>query len=162
VLTVGNDAARVERMLEAAGVARRAGGGGDMPGVPGPKHSTTQHPAGTCSNDHGTCSCVASRHAEPRRSRQSARSLNRIGCLHLQLSALGPQPGQFRPLIQRAGAIAAAPLVGVHPGAQGALVDAQVLGHLRDRLARLPDQPHRALPEIGIELPACFCHRLPP
>jgi hypothetical protein len=35
-------------------------------------------------------------------------------------------------------------------------------GHLRDRPAGLPDQPDRALPEIGIELPARLCHRLPP
>jgi len=36
---------------------------------------------------------------------------------------------------------------------------AQVPGHLRDRLAGLPDQPHSALPEIRIELPARLCHR---
>ena len=40
--------------------------------------------------------------------------------------------------------------------------DAQVTGHLRDRLAGLPDQPDRALPEVRIELPACLCHRRPP
>jgi len=59
------------------------------------------------------------------------------------------QPGQLRPLILAQHAVrSTAPLVGVHPVAQGALVDTQV-----------PDQPHRALPEILIELPACFCHR---
>jgi hypothetical protein len=33
---------------------------------------------------------------------------------------------------------------------------------LRDRIAGLPDQPHRALPEIQIEPPARLCHRRTP
>jgi hypothetical protein len=40
-----------------------------------------------------------------------------------------------------------------------ARLDPQVPGHLRDRLARLAHQPERALPEIGVKLPACPCHR---
>src|ERR1051325_47599 len=57
--------------------------------------------------------------------------------LHRQLGVLLPQPGQLRPLIlaQRAAPVAAAPLVRVDPVPQGALVDAQVLGDLRDRLS---------------------------
>src|SRR5262249_62248229 len=75
-----------------------------------------------------------------------------------------PQPRQLRPLIlaQHPAAIAAAALVGVHPVAQGARVDSQIPGHLRDRLPGLPDQPDRALPEISVELPACLCHRRTP
>src|SRR6516225_8686290 len=48
---------------------------------------------------------------------------------------------QLRPLIliQRPGAIPAAALVRVDPVAQGAFVDAQVPGDLRDRLPGLPD-----------------------
>src|SRR5262249_54081843 len=71
---------------------------------------------------------------------------------------------QLRPLIlrQRPVRLAAAPLIRVHPVPQRALVDAQVLGDLRDRLAGLPDQPDRALLEVLIELPACLCHRRPP
>src|SRR5215475_15405699 len=34
--------------------------------------------------------------------------------------------------------------------------------HAFDRLAGLPDQPDRALPEISVELPACLCHRRTP
>src|SRR5207237_8076403 len=48
---------------------------------------------------------------------------------------------------------------GVDPVPQGRVVDAQLPGHLRDRLARLPDQPDRALLEVLLELPACLCHR---
>src|SRR5207245_2203348 len=70
----------------------------------------------------------------------------------------------LRPLIltQRTAAIPAAPGISVDPVAQGARVDPQVPGDLRDRLAGLPDQPDRAFPEIVIELPACFCHRRSP
>ena len=39
------------------------------------------------------------------------------------------------------------------PVAQRALVDAQLPGHLRDRLPGLEHHPHRALPEVLIELP---------
>ena len=38
----------------------------------------------------------------------------------------------------------------------------QIPGHLRNRLTSLPDQPHRALPEVPVELPARLCHRPPP
>jgi hypothetical protein len=39
------------------------------------------------------------------------------------------------------------------------LVNAQLPGHLRDRLPGLPDNPHRTLPEVLIELPSQLCHR---
>jgi hypothetical protein len=48
------------------------------------------------------------------------------------------------------------------PVAQRALVDAQIAGHLRDRLTGRPDQPHRALPEVPIELPARLPSETPP
>jgi len=54
---------------------------------------------------------------------------------------------------------ATAALVGVDPVAERAFIAAQVPGHLRDRLAGLPHQPHHALPEVRIELPAGFCYR---
>src|SRR6185436_7701800 len=84
--------------------------------------------------------------------------------LHRQLGVLLAQPGQLRPLILRQGPvrIAAAPLIRVHPVPQGPLVDPEIPGDLRDRLAGLPDQPDRALPEVLIERPACLCHRRPP
>src|SRR5262249_3898739 len=84
--------------------------------------------------------------------------------LHRQLGVLLAEPGQLGPLIlaQRAAPVAAAALVRVHPIPQRALIDAQVLGDLRDRPAGLADQPDRALLEVLIELPACFCHRRPP
>ena len=71
---------------------------------------------------------------------------------------------QLRPLIltQRPAPIAAAPLVGIHSVAQGARVDPQIPGDLRDRLTGLPDQPDPALPEISVEPPACLCHRRSP
>src|SRR5262249_33858837 len=83
---------------------------------------------------------------------------------HRQLSVLLAQPGQLRPLTlaQRTAPIAAAARISVHPVAQGARVDAQIPGHLRDRLPGLPDQPDRALPEISAELPACLRHRRSP
>src|SRR6266702_1619620 len=72
--------------------------------------------------------------------------------------------GQLGPLVlaQPPTAALAAPAVQPHPVAQGALVDPQPPGHLRDRLPGLPDQPHRALLEVLVELPACLCHRPPP
>jgi hypothetical protein len=62
---------------------------------------------------------------------------------------------QLRPLIlaQRPVTLTAAAPVQHHPVAQGALVDAQLPGHLRDRPARLPDNPDRALLEVLIEPP---------
>jgi hypothetical protein len=69
--------------------------------------------------------------------------------------ALGWAVGQITVIdTQRPVPLPAAAPVGVHPVPQGPLVDPQVPGHLRDRLARLPDQPHRALLEVRIELPA--------
>jgi hypothetical protein len=47
------------------------------------------------------------------------------------------------------------PLLGARV-AQRALVDAQFPRDLRDRLTRLPDQPHRTLLEVLIELPRCL------
>jgi hypothetical protein len=41
-----------------------------------------------------------------------------------------------------------------YPVTQRPLVDPRVPGHLRDQLAGLPDQPHRALLEVPVELPA--------
>src|SRR4051812_30694673 len=45
------------------------------------------------------------------------------------------------------------------PVAQGALVDPQLPGHLRDRLAGLEHQPDRTLLEVLIELPIRPRHR---
>src|SRR5215469_4518953 len=83
---------------------------------------------------------------------------------HGELGVLLTQPGQLGPLIlaQRPVTLTAAAPVSVHPVAQGPGVDAQIPGHLRDRLAGLPDQPHRALPEVLVELPARLSHRRTP
>ena len=48
-----------------------------------------------------------------------------------------------------------------HPVTQRALVHPEIPGHLRDRLAGLPDHPHRALPEVLIELPRSLPSPLP-
>jgi SAM-dependent methyltransferase len=40
----------------------------------------------------------------------------------------------------------------------GARVDPELPGDLGDRPAGLPDDPHRPLPELGRELPACLWH----
>src|ERR1039458_4479142 len=83
---------------------------------------------------------------------------------HHTASALPVQPRQLAPLVLAQLPVpGAAPApVQVHPVAQGALVDSELPGDLRDRLAGLPDQPYRALPEVLIELPSCLCHRRPP
>src|SRR5436190_22773110 len=75
---------------------------------------------------------------------------------HGKLGVLTAQPDQPGPLvlIQPAIAALALPTVPGHPVLQRARVNPQVPGHLRDRLARLPDQPDRAFPEIPVELPA--------
>ncbi len=65
-------------------------------------------------------------------------------------------------LIQRAVPLLPAPPVQRDPVAQRPLVDPELAGHLRDRLAGLPDDPHRAVPEIAVELPACLSHRRTP
>src|SRR5215207_4085333 len=48
--------------------------------------------------------------------------------------------------------------VAVHPVTQGARVDPQIPSHLRDRLARLAHDPHRALTELRVVLPSCLWH----
>src|SRR3954454_15432813 len=48
------------------------------------------------------------------------------------------------------------------PVAQGALVDPQLPGHLRDRLAGLEHQPDHTGLEVRIELPVLPSHRRPP
>src|SRR5689334_7946792 len=81
--------------------------------------------------------------------------------LHPQLDILLAQPLQLGALAlaqRRVAARPAASLPGT-PVTQRALVDAQLPGHLRDRLARLEHQPHRTLLKILIELPVLPCHR---
>src|SRR5713226_5847417 len=80
---------------------------------------------------------------------------------HRQLRVLLAQPRQLRALALAqlpVPALPAAP-VSIDPVSQGPRVHPQIPGHLRDRLARLADKPHRALPEVLIELPACLSHR---
>jgi Replication initiator protein, pSAM2 len=60
-------------------------------------------------------------------------------------------PPQFRPRTRRSAHLA-----------QRALVDPEIPGHLRDRLAGLPHQPNSALPEVLIELPPRLSHRRTP
>ena len=87
-------------------------------------------------------------------------SLTQRATLRLSASALPIASSAFslrsraelsRPLHPRSAPPAARRLrrrrIGVHPVAQGALVDPEVLGDLRDRAAGLPDQPDRALLE---------------
>src|SRR5215467_9626735 len=83
---------------------------------------------------------------------------------HSELSVLFTQPGQLGPLILGQLPVPAvpAPPVSVDPVAQRPLADPEVPGHLRDRLAGLPHQPHRALPEVPVELPARLSHRRTP
>jgi hypothetical protein len=57
-------------------------------------------------------------------------------------------------LAQRAVRLTAAAPFDIDPVPSVPSFDAQVPGHLRDRLAGLPDQPPRALPEVPMELPA--------
>src|SRR5262249_29446845 len=84
--------------------------------------------------------------------------------LHRQLGVLLAQPGQLRALILAQHPVLAVPaaLISINPVTQGSFVDTQIPGHLRDRLARLPAQPHRALPEVLVELPARLSHRRTP
>ena len=49
-----------------------------------------------------------------------------------------------------------------NPVPQGALVDAEIPGHPRDRLTGLPNDPHRPPAEVPIELPPSLHHRRPP
>src|SRR5690348_6578788 len=81
--------------------------------------------------------------------------------LHPQLDILPAQPLQLRALAlaHRGVAVCLAAAFPGTPVTQRALVDAQLPGHLRDRLARLEHQPHRALLKIVIKLPVLPCHR---
>src|ERR1700728_229721 len=118
-------------------------------------HDTVPVPLGGDEGSHRYLTVASFTHKATLRLRTS---------LHRQLSVLAAQPRQLRSLIliQRPLALAAAALVSVDPVAERAFLDAQIPGHPRDRLAGLPTQPHHALPEVRIELPACLCHRHPP
>src|ERR1700730_7625802 len=75
---------------------------------------------------------------------------------HRKLGVLLTQPGQLGPLIpadQSVTGLAPAAPVSVHPLAQRPVLDVPLPGHLRDRLPGLPDQPHRALLKVPVELP---------
>jgi hypothetical protein len=43
-----------------------------------------------------------------------------------------------------------------HPVTQRACVDPEISSNLRDRFSGLPDDAHRTLPELPVELPACL------
>jgi hypothetical protein len=75
---------------------------------------------------------------------------------HLQLRTVLTQPHQLCPLVLTQSAITALPAtpLSIDPVAQRPVMDSQFPGDLRDRLAGLPDQPHRTLLEVLIELPA--------
>jgi hypothetical protein len=45
-----------------------------------------------------------------------------------------------------------------NPVAQGARIDPEVSRDLGDRLAGIPDDADRTLPELRIELPPCLWH----
>src|SRR4029079_11023035 len=91
---------------------------------------------------------------------ESHRSLEDI-TLHPQLDILPPQPVQLDALAlaQRRVAVFPAASLPRAPVTQRALVDAQLPGHLRDRLPRLEHQPHRTRPKVLIELPVLPRHR---
>src|SRR4029077_16677555 len=92
---------------------------------------------------------------------EGSRALEHI-TLHRQLGVLLAQPVQLVALVlaQRAFTTPSTP-VQVHPSTQRALVQPQLPGHLRDRLARLPDDPHRAFPELPIEISPLHRQSLP-
>ena len=48
-----------------------------------------------------------------------------------------------------------------NPVAQGARIDPEVSRDLADRLAGIPDDADRTLPELRIELPPCLSAYLP-
>src|SRR3954451_18874110 len=84
--------------------------------------------------------------------------------MHPQLAVLLPQRDQLRALVLTERSAVAVPLAAGHrhPVAQGALVDPEVPGHLRDRLTGLEHQPDRAGLEVLVELPVLPHHRRPP
>src|SRR2546421_6596305 len=75
---------------------------------------------------------------------------------HGKLGVLLTQPGQLGPLILAQLPVTALPAapVSVHPVAQRPLLDPELPGHPRDRLAGLPDPPHPAPPEVRSPLPS--------
>ena len=81
----------------------------------------------------------------------------------LEFRALAPQTHQLGPLVLTQSAITALalPVVFGHPVLQRAWVNSTVPGHLRDRLAGLPDQPHCACLKSASNFLRLF-HRRPP
>src|SRR3954454_15887239 len=97
------------------------------------------------------------------RSPEGHRALEHIA-LHPQLGVLPAQPGQLRALVlaHRPVAAVTSPPCDGDPVPERALVDAQLAGHLRDRLAGLAHQPDRAGLEVLIEPAVLPRHRCPP
>src|SRR5205823_3210619 len=94
---------------------------------------------------------------------QGDRALEDIA-LHRQLRVLPPQPDKLGPLALAQPAVATLPGPSINrgPAPQSGLVDPQLPGHLRDRLACLPHDPHRASPELLIKLSPRLGHLRPP
>src|SRR5262249_20746634 len=65
-------------------------------------------------------------------------------------------------LAQPAVATLPGPPINRGPAPQSGLVDPQLPGHLRDRLTRLPHDPHRTGPELLIKLSPRLGHLRPP
>src|SRR5215470_7951798 len=82
--------------------------------------------------------------------------------LHHQLGILPTQPNQLRTLTftQPVPARTSPPLQR-HPPTQRALTHTQIPSHLRNRLARLPDNPNRTLLELLIKLSSFHRRSLP-
>ena len=83
--------------------------------------------------------------------REGRRALENI-TLRRQLRVLFAQPVQLRAfaLAQRTVAAGTRPALMGAPVAQRALVDAQIPGHLRDRLTGLPNDPHRPVGTVAL------------
>src|SRR2546428_4615374 len=82
--------------------------------------------------------------------------------LHPQLHDIATELVKLASLIARESlSVTPRDLVLVHPVPKRPRIQIKITGDLSDRLARLPNNPNRALSKLRVVLPTYLCHDIP-